>query len=376
MKMSKSEKEALLGSMKGIIQKAVVKSVIKATPQAGGDPDNPNINTDSVVDIKPEHVSLVKYIKGGLFDVRLGKDAWAGAESEYRLFKALGRDDPTRGGFLVPQPVIGPTIELLREQAMVRNMPGVPPAVTVNASGKMEFPNQEAASIISWGSEASTITEDETLAFGHKTLEVKKAVALYKLTREIMNAGIGMDAFLSADLARSMAEEEDRVFLSGTGGVRPLGFFFEPRVNSTDLSGALSIDNLLDARLQVRNAKSEVTGWIGNTRTENAIAQLKDAEGRYLNGLNFGNGQIPKLWGVDARWTTLVPIGAFPGSSETFMVGGRWSDLVIGEGQGIRIETSAERYFENDVIGLRLVKEVGMLLRHPDSFVVIKGITE
>ena len=85
---------------------------------------------------------------------------------------------------------------------------------------------------------------------------------------------------------------------------------------------------------------------------------------------------VLNLLGVPLRKTNKISAVSCPSGTETFMVGGRWSDFMIGEGEGMRIEVSTENRWETDELDLRLVRIIGSMLVQPTSFVIIKGITE
>ena len=366
MMRTNSEKAAMKAALKSAIQKQLVTKSLTGE-RRGSDP---------VIEVKPDHASISKYLRGTLLNV------WDGAEVEKRLFtKALGQEVGTRGGFLVPTQVSSQLIPLLKDKSVVRRMPGV--KTIKMRSDKLEFGRVDSGPEISWGGEAVTIAEDTSLEFGQNTLQVKKAVCLYKTSRELlMNANPGIDDIVRAELVEALALEEDRVFLAGTGGSMPLGLLYMPTVNSTDLSGNLSSDDLKEAEYNVRLAHAEITGWIVHPRVGYSISRWKDAEGRYLlgdgspnGGLGVSGNQVQKLLGKTLLQSTQIPITNLPSTDETAMFGGDWSHFLIGENGDLRIETSAERYFESDQIALRLCRSVGSLCKQPAAFVVVKGIT-
>jgi len=360
--MKRSELEALKERTKQNIRKSLKTQTEKDVRKSEG---------DTHVEVKPEYVSISKYMRGAIFGI------WTEADAEKRLYKALGQDSGTRGGFFVPPVLSNDVIELLKEAAVIRQM-GVR-ILSVTGTDKVKFNSVTAAPSISWGSEAGTITEDTTMTFGQNTLETHKMVCLYKISRELLtNANVNMDALVRQELADALALEEDNAFLQGTGGTQPVGFYNNPRVNNTDLSGNITVDDLKDAAYQVRNTSyGEITGWVAHPRTVNYLSQLKDANGRYIFGTGPGerSGTLTDLLGLPLKQTTKISTTNRPGSTETFLVGGNWKDMLIGDGEGMRIETSTDAYFTTDEVGMKLVRFVGSMLRHPESFVVIKGIT-
>lgn len=364
--MKRSEYEARKGATKAAILKQFQKGTVVGKRLSGGDPG------EQYVEVTKTHYSISKFLKGNIFG------DWSNAENELRLQKELGQNRGTRGGFFVPTVLSNEIIELLKPQAVIRNMPGVR-TITVPEGGKLDFNRVQSGPSISWGGENTTISEDTTMDFGQSSLETKKAVCLYEMSRELLrNANPSVDAMVRQELADALSLEEDLVFCEGTGGTQPLGLYYDPRVVSTDLSGSMDEDNIRDAMYQVELLSSETTGWVSSPRTAYDLAKLKDANGRPIFGTGPGVAKVVNLWSGPLKTTTKIPVTkSRPGSNESYLIGGRWSDLVIGESPSLRIETTTEggNAFADDQVWLKLVRYVGKLLRHPGSFVVVKGIS-
>jgi len=366
MKMKKSQADAMAKAMKAAAKASIKTNVVKGQRMAVADP---------YIEVTPDYVSWSRFLKGVSFG------DWSGAEPEVRLMKALGQDVNTRGGFLVPAQLSNELIPLVKEKAVIRNLPGVQ-VIQMNGP-KLDFNRVNEGPTLTWGAENTTMTEDTTFELGQNTLETKKCMCLYKQSREvIMNANPSIDGMLRNELARELAVEEDRVILVGTGGLQPLGLYYNPRVCNTDLSAVITADDIKEAVYQVGiTGFSDVTAWVCHKRTAYDLATLKDANGRYiytnatqLGGAGLTGSQLTNLHGTPLFQTTKVPVTNVPSSDESLMVGGDWSNFLIGEEGGLRIETSTERYFEVDQVALRLVKRVGFLVKLPETFVVISGI--
>ena len=361
--MKRSEALKLIEAHKTSLRKSMKKTETEPLRKSAGDPN---------VEVKSENVSILKYIRGGMFG------NWEGATEELKIFKAFGQDAGTRGGFFVPSQLMGGVIELLKEKAVVRNLPGVR-KIEVSGTDKIKMNRIANAPSISWGGESSTISEDTTMDFDNTTLETHKAVCLLKMSSEILrNANVSFEPMVRQELADALGLEEDKVLLEGTGGDRPLGFYFNAQVVSTDLSGAIGVSNIRDAMYQVRILHAAYpTAWVCHPRTAKQLAALNDAEGRPIFGTGPGLGTVTSLWGTPLVETTQVAIDARPGASESYIVGGNWSDFIIGDGMGMQIATSteADTAFAADQVWMRLIRFIGSQVRHPESFVVIKGIS-
>jgi len=330
---------------------------------------------DSTIEVVKENYSFIKYLRG----TYLGN--WDNAQEEHKIYKALNENIGTQGGVFVPEQTSSEIIELLRDKATVRTMPGV--QLIPMARDKWSVRRTDTGATSTWGHEAGTMTEDTNPAWGKVTLELKKLKTFYKMSRELLqDADVSMESLVIREIVDNMAITEDLAFLEGTGGDQPTGFYNQTGVVSTDLGASPTYDDILNARYQVMKLKSSgVTGWISNIRTENTLLKLKNSDGDYMYKegrlTDAGNAVIPTLYGAPVAYTNQIPITLRPDSGESYMVGGKFSDLYIGDStEGIRIDTtdSGGSAFVDDQVYVKVVKRVDMALRHPESFVVVKGI--
>lgn len=364
--MKKSELNKILSD----IRKSSKTTVTKGQRKSSGDP---NPGGDTRVEITKENISVAKYLRGIVF----GK--WDNASDEERLAKAYNSTLPTQGGVFAPPQVSANIIEALREDAVIRNLN---PMVETVPTGTTSFPAVTDTPTVSWGGENTTISEDTSMDFGERNVDLKRAQCLAKLSREwIERATADVESLVRAEMAKSLALAEDNVFLEGPGGTRPRGIYFDPRVHNTDLSGAVGLDNMKDALYQVRNTNADgALTWVMHPRTENDLSQLKDANGNYLirDAANTGQGVTlgqRSILGYPLRTTTEISIDNKPGSSESYIVLGRWSDFVIGEQGDIQMEATKEGdAFTSHQVWVKMVRYVGCMPRYPEAFALIKGI--
>ena len=363
MKISKSE----LSSLRTGIANGLAGIKVSGIRKSAGTPA-------VRVEVGEERYCFSKYLYGGL------SGQWEGAEQELKIYKALNVGIGTSGGFLVPTITSTEIIELLKAKAVVRSMPGV--RVLPMTTNAMDMGRVDTGPTITWGGESTTISEDTALVFGKVQLQLKKCVCLYKVSRELLKYGSpGVDALVKQELADALALAEDLAFLEGAGGTSPQGLYYHPLINNTDLSGVASFDNISDALYQVERYNGMVTGWVAHPRVRNSFRKLKDANGQYLHadGRTIAGGEkveMPTLGGIPVAYTTQVPITLRPGSNETYIIGGQWNNMLIGEAEGIRIESTdtGGDAFEYDQTWIKAVREVDMALRHPLTFVRVVGI--
>ena len=325
-----------------------------------------------------EKLSIAKYMRG------VYRNDWRNANPEREAFeKALSAEDSTGGGFLIPDSLAAELIPYQYAQEVVSQMPGVR---TYPIQGdSMTWNRQTDVATATWAGESTAATESTTTSMlGQVELKLKKCIGLVKVPNELLDdAGPAADAFIKNDLTRVMALHRDLAFLEGTGGTQPLGLYRHTRVLNTDLSAAMTYDNLLDALYNVElNNGGPVTGWIAHPIVKNKLRQLKDGNGQYLYVETFapGNGNsmvtMSTLFGIPIKFTTQIGITNRPSTSETWLVGGNWSDYAIGTKGGIKLTASSEAdtAFAADQTWIRAVERCDAVPLQSLSFVRVVGI--
>ena len=360
MQMRKSEFDAWKVARKAAFAKASKSGVRKSS----GDTE--------ITDMKTNY-SLVKLIKGHHFG------DWENAENEKRHYqKALNTRVGSEGAFLVPHVVSTELIERLKAQTVLDKLPGV--RFVPMESKSLSFGREDTGVTVTWGSEGDTMSSDTTKTFGEVELDLKQATCLYPMQRQLLKyATASVEDIVKQDMVDAMAVARDLAMLEGTGGLQPLGMYYNPRIRNTDLSGTASWDSIFDMMYNIELGNSETTAWVSHPRTKNVYRQFKDANGRYLyddTAPKGGGVQVPTLGGTPCYYTTTVPITNRPGNAESYIVGGKWSDLMVGESGELLIETStqADTAFATHQLWVKMVAEVDFAIRHSESFGRIAGV--
>jgi len=358
MKIKKSELNELKKKARNSFSKSRKASKRKAT-------------SSTVTDVK-DNYSFSKFLKG----VHTGQ--WDEGSTEQRYFKkALEQDNEVKGGILVPTETSSEIIERLVNTAVVRTMPNV--RILDMERDKMEIARIEDGPTTSWGGELETIDENDDIRFGAISLELKKNVIIYQISRELlMNANTSVDDIVIEEIAKEMAEEEDRVLLEGTGGPQPLGIYNNSQVSKLPVNGVVTFDHVTSAMYEVERKNLNINGWIGNHRDRQILRTIKDSDGRaLLTHPSTAEGvKVDELYGNTAKWTNKVSKTLGSGSNESYMVGGDWSQLMIGQKPGLRIETTQEGgdAFAKDSVLIKVVRYIDATLRHPEGFTMLTGL--
>lgn len=368
MLISKADYEKRKAATKALIAKGIKVTVEKGLRQ-GLAPAGEH------VEVGKTQLSFTKYLRGGLFG------NWKNAADELKISKAYSSIGQQAGGLFVPDVIATELLPRLETEGGYLRRMGCK-VVTVGGFRSYKFNVSGTAPSVTWGTEASTVSEGTYSTFNRETLESKRCQAIVYFDIELINnADVDAEGIVRADIIKQMAIEEDIRGLRGLGGTQPLGLLYNPRVLSTDLSGEIDADDIKNAEYQIRAQNATLSGWIGDPATGWKLSKLKDAEGRYImpQGMNPGvtGTDITSLFNKPFAQTTSVGVGSYPDSNETFLVGGDWKDFVILDGTGLVVDVAREGgdAWTKAQIGLRILKYWGCGPQHPNAFVVIKGIT-
>jgi HK97 family phage major capsid protein len=348
-----------------MVKSALNKNKIKGFRKSSG----------SEVEVGKTKYSFIKYLNGHAYG------DWNDADVELQIYKSLNTQIGSQGGFRIPEETSSEIIELLRAKAVVRNMAGVR---TIPMKGpSLNMGRVDSGAVVSWGSEGTALAENTDPTLGDVKFELKRCQCLYKPTREFLKwATPEAEAFIKTEMAEAMALDEDLQFIEGPGGTRPRGIYYNPQVLNTDLSGAADFDDVDDAMYQIEAQNGALNGWVANPRLKNSLKKLKDSQGRYLwsDGRTIaGNNkaEMNSLQGYPLAVTTQVPITLRPAASESYLIGGDWTNFLIGEDPGFELETTTTGgdAFVNHQMWIKLVRYVDCVLRHPETFAVVSGIS-
>ncbi|TYR66168.1 MULTISPECIES: phage major capsid protein [Streptomyces] len=287
--------------------------------------------------------------------------------------RAMAEGTATAGGHLVPTPTAGQLIDRARNVSRVFQAG----ATTVPMDSQtLKVPRLTGSSAPAWRNENAAIAEGD-LTLDAVTLTARSMAFLVKMSRELIeDSDPSIVGVVERDLAAQVALELDRVALRGTGTApQPRGVLNQTGVTVTThgANGALiaadgfNYDALIDAQAAIRAFNHEPTGVITAPRTEQGLAKLKDAEGRYLQppaGLltRYPTNQVP----ID------LTVGTSTDCSEVYT--GDWAQLYFGLRTGPMTIQLVERYADTGQVALLIWMRGDIALAHGEAFAVDTGV--
>ncbi len=302
--------------------------------------------------------------------------------------KALGAQDSSAGGFLIPEQWSNEVIEFLRPKTAVRKL------------GARTIPMPEGSlniARINTGASAGYVGENTNLpntqqVFGNVKLTWRKLAALVPISNDLLRSntvGGGADSIIRDDLVRAIAQAEDLAFIRSDGSAAaPKGLrYWAPSSNVLVTAGATlaniqsDLSNMILA-LKNANVSFDNPGWIMAPRTEQTLMTITNAQGFYVFRAEMLTG---KLWGFPYATTTQIPTNLGGGSNQSELYLVDFSDAVIGEATELLIDTSSEAaYFDGSAVQaaysldqtvIRAIERHDFVMRHDPSVAVLTQIT-
>jgi HK97 family phage major capsid protein/HK97 family phage prohead protease len=285
--------------------------------------------------------------------------------------RALGEASDATGGVTVPDITAAVWVERLRAALVV----GRAGASTVPlTSDRTTIARQVNDPVPAWRQENAAVAESDP-SFDGIVLTPRSLAVFFKVSRELLQDSINIEAMLTNALTAAMAREVDRVALRGSGTApEPRGIANTTGVNTHSMgtNGGQLTDYgpLIEAwRLMAEDNAAEPGAFVMAPRTWATIEKLKDTTGQPLQ-------RPPALQGKPFLVTTALPINETHGTATNAsrIITGDWSELLIGMRAELRIEVLRELFAGNLQFGFLAHMRLDIALAHPESFAMVTGI--
>lgn len=270
------------------------------------------------------------------------------------------------GGYLVATENMS-FIELMRNRSVLYSMGARRLSGLV---GNVTIPKQTAAGTAVWlANEASTATESAQ-TFGQMALSPKTVGAYTEISRNLMlQSSPDAEGIVSSDLSTVCALAVD------VGGLRGSGASGEPQ-GIVGTSGVGSVTGTSLAAAGILEFQSDVAG--GNLLTDTFGYVTTPA----VAALLMARPELPstgteRLWKGNMREGTLFGMRAMSSNqmSSATMLGGDFSQVVIGEWGVLEVEVNPYANFQAGIVGIRAMVSIDVGVRYGGAFSYASSIT-
>jgi HK97 family phage major capsid protein len=298
------------------------------------------------------------------------------------LQRDLGKTVGTGSNVIATELLTSEFIDLLRNRMMVNRMG----ARTLSGLiGDIAIPRQTGGALAYWLAEEASVTESDQ-TFDQIAMTPKTIGAMTQITRKLLlQSSIDVEAFVRSDLATIMALAIDNTCLNGTGTGQPKGILNYSGIGVVPIGtngGQITYNNIIALWASVANANADLgaLGWLTNSRViANMKVTPKVSGSTYpiflLDNLPDRTG-MTTLEGLACGMSNQVPFNLTKGTGTNLsaLIFGNWNDLIIGQWGAIDVLVDPYTAGASGSIKIRLLQDLDIQIRHPQSFAVINDI--
>jgi HK97 family phage major capsid protein len=298
------------------------------------------------------------------------------------LQRDLGKAVGTGSNVIATELLTSEFIDLLRNRMMVNRMG----ARTLSGLiGDIAIPRQTGGALAYWLAEEASVNESDQ-TFDQIAMTPKTIGAMTQITRKLLlQSSIDVEAFVRSDLATIMALAIDNTCLNGTGTGQPKGILNYSGIGVVPIGtngGQITYNNIIALWASVANANADLgaLGWLTNSRViANMKVTPKVTSSTYpiflLDNLPDRTG-MTTLEGLACGMSNQVPFNLTKGTGTNLsaLIFGNWNDLIIGQWGAIDVLVDPYTAGASGSIKIRLLQDLDIQIRHPQSFAVINDI--
>lgn len=301
--------------------------------------------------VDEQREAFINYLRGGPYDTR-----------------ALVEGVPPAGGYLAPQSFVAELIRGLNERSVMR---GLARTITIGAAS-MRMPKLVNSVSADWTAEAAAIAESQP-AFDQVEFVPAKLAAMTLVSNELLSdSAVAIESLLAGLFAEKFAEVEDAAFFKGDGNSKPTGLLTDAGIVRvvTAAGNAITADEIIGLYDTLPPVYRANATWIMNPATMGYLRKLKDAQGQYLLVAGLAAAAPSTLLGRPVVLSSNVDAIAL--DKDVIIFGDLARTYFIVDRQGVEVQRSVDRYFEQDLTAFRAIKRTDGKVVLPDAARILK----
>ncbi|HHY92981.1 MAG TPA: phage major capsid protein [Firmicutes bacterium] len=298
-----------------------------------------------------QRAAFVNYLRGKDFDTR-----------------AMTVGTGTSGGYMAPESFLAEVIRKLEEASAMRRLART---ITIGAAS-VKIPRLTSSVSAAWTAEAAAIAPGDP-AFDQVEFTPHKLAAITLVSNELLaDSAVAVETFLAGLFAEKIAAVEDVAFLNGTGSGQPKGLLTYAEIEAVTAASATAItaDEVIDLYDALPPAYRGNAAWLMHPATMNVLRKLKDTQGQYLLVSGLVAGAPATILGRPVVLTSNMPTIA--AGAKTILFGDLARAYYIVDRQGLEVQRSVDRYFEQDLTAFRAIKRTDGQLVLADACRILK----
>jgi len=286
------------------------------------------------------------------------------------------------GGELVAtELLVSEFIELLRNRMMVRKLGA---RILSGLVGDIAIPKMTGGATAYWVSEGMAPTESQQ-AFAQVGMTPKTVGAITDISRKLLlQASLSVEALVRDDLATVVALAIDYAAINGSGANgEPTGILNTPGVGLVELGengGPPTYAKIVElwSKVATQNADVGALAFLTNAKVIATLASTPKVSGypAYIIEDLPGPDGMTKCLALPCAVSNQVPSNLTKGTGTNLsaMIFGNWKDLIIGEWGALDVMVDPYTQGASGTVRVRVLQDVDIAIRHPQSFAVIKDM--
>ena len=362
-----SEQKRLLAARQSLIGAGSIESATQQAPLAGGfEPQAAGLPV-----VHNKFSGKLKAFKDDQLSEAYGAGQWlkavvalqAGRRDERAEQLAARYGSPilatategtnSAGGFLVPDPVSAAIINVRALSGVSRKICRIVPMT----SDTLSIPKKTGTVTVDYPSEGAAITADDQ-TWAQVALTAVRRACLSKVSQDLVDdAVIPVIDDLASEIGSDLAVQEDNELINGDGsGTYGGETGLKSAATRTQAAGAgwsaVTLSDLTET-MGLLGAKYWPYGpsWVCSAGFYHAVMLklLSAAGGNTITSIGEGGNQM--FLGYPVHLTDQMP--AATGGDTQVLFGSFSKAVIIGDRAGVRVQTSSERYFDEDNLAVR-----------------------
>lgn len=286
------------------------------------------------------------------------------------ITNSFGSEVPDAGGFLVPEEFRGDLLQIALENSVVRPRATVIPMSTLRTYIPSVDDTSHVSSVFGgiiayWTEEAAALTESQA-SFGRVALDAKKLTIYCEVPNELLADAQALNGWMSSQLPKALAWNEDLAFFTGTGTGEPQGFISCPAsvqvAKQTNQAAATIVwENLVNMYARMLPQALPNAVWVASIDTFPQLATMALSVGTGGGPVWMGNYTNPgtntppvSILGRPVYFTEKAPKLGSTGDISFVDL----SYYLIGDRQAMQMDSSPHYKFANDKTAFRLIERV------------------
>lgn len=274
----------------------------------------------------------------------------------------------TDGGYLVPEEWDKRLIDVLNEENIMRGL-----ATKIKTAGEHKINIAATKPTAAWIEEGGELQFTDA-KFGQKILDAHKLHVAIKITEELLyDNAFNLEAYITTQFGKALANAEEDAFLNGDGTGKPVGLFHETKGGETaiTLTGTKIVsDDVLNLIYKLKRPYRQKASFIMNDQTLADLRKLKDNNGAYLWQPSYQAGEPDRLCGYGIHTSAFAPTVE---AGKPVMAFGDYSYYNIGDRGSRSFQPLRELFAGNGMIGYVAKERVDGLLILPEAVQVMKA---